>query len=141
MRRFPDGSERFVRGRLPMRSLNHLCCQNQTCSTYGQRGAGNLSAYGFTDKRKTIWRLRCSVCKACFSERKGTVLYQSKLPQDKAILVLRHIHEGCGVRQTARLTGVGKNTSNRLILKAGKHAQQLHDELVAFSPSYKGSAT
>jgi hypothetical protein len=33
------------------------------------------------------------------------------------------------------LTGVNKDTVVRYSLLAGRHAQQLHDELVAFSPS------
>jgi len=33
------------------------------------------------------------------------------------------------------LTGVSKDTVVRYSLLAGQHAQQLHEELVAFSPS------
>jgi hypothetical protein len=50
------------------------------------------------------------------------------------LAVLAHLAEGCGVRQTARLVGVGKDTVTRLARIAGDHARQLHDELVAFSP-------
>jgi hypothetical protein len=45
------------------------------------------------------------------------------------------------MRQTARLTGVDKDTVVRYALRAGEHAQQSHDELVAFSPLYPGTAT
>ena len=69
-----------------------------------------------------------------FSERKGTPLYRSKLPEDKALSVLQHLQESCGVRQTGRLVGVNKNTVVRLAVVAGQHAQDVHDELVAFSP-------
>ena len=53
---------------------------------------------------------------------------------DKAQAVLAHLADGCGVRQTSRLTGVGTNTVTRYALRAGGHARQLHDELVGFSP-------
>ena len=79
--------------------------------------------------------LRCRTCKARFSERKGTPLFGSALPEEKVVAVLRHIAEGVGVRKTSRLLGVNKNTVVRYCLLAGDHAQQLHDELVAFSPS------
>ena len=48
--------------------------------------------------------------------------------------ILAHVSEGIGTRQTARLTGTHQDTVTRYIRQAGEHAQQLHDELVAFSP-------
>jgi hypothetical protein len=62
-------------------------------------------------------------------------LFNSKLPHDKALAVLEHLADGCGVRQTARLVGVNKDTVTRLALLAGRHAKGARDELVAFSPS------
>src|SRR5689334_5181547 len=78
--------------------------------------------------------LYCATCKPRLSERKGTPLSGARLPKDKLLSALAHIADGCGVRQTARLVGVGKNTISRLCLLAGDHARQLHDELAAFSP-------
>ena len=63
-----------------MRPLDQLCCQNSRCRRYGQRGQGNLSACGWIDRKKTIRQIYCSLCKARFSERKGTPLYNAKLP-------------------------------------------------------------
>jgi transposase-like protein len=80
--------------------------------------------------------LACRLCQKRFSERKGTALYRCRLPQNKALSVLQHLQESCGVRQTSRLVGVNKNTVVRLAVVAGQHAQQLHDEVVAFSPSH-----
>ena len=48
--------------------------------------------------------------------------------------MLEHLADGCGVRQTSRLAKVHRDTVARLAHKAGGHAQQLHDELVGFSP-------
>ena len=113
--------------------LSAFCCQNPRCPDYGLRGKGNLTApmrYG--PQRRRL--LRCRRCKARFSERKGTPLFGAQLPQDKVAAVLSHIAEGVGVRKTGRLVGVNKNTVVRYCLLAGEHAQQLHDELVAFSP-------
>ena len=78
--------------------------------------------------------LYCRTCKGRFSERKGTPLFRMKLEDKKAISLLEHISEGCGVRKTERLVGVNRNTVMRYCRLAGKHAKTLHDELVAFSP-------
>src|SRR6266481_2495934 len=120
--------------RASMDDLGQFCCQNNECPDYGQRGQGNLSVaarYGPQQRRL----LYCKTCKARFSERKGTPLFDARLPEDKVVSVLEHIAEGCGVRQTGRLCKVNKNTVLRYSLLAGDHAQDLHDELVAFSPS------
>jgi transposase-like protein len=82
--------------------------------------------------------LYCKACKARFSERKGTPLFDTRLPEAQVVAVLAHIAEGCGVRKTGRLVGVNKDTVVRYSLLAGQHARQLHDELVAFSPEDPG---
>jgi len=113
--------------------LSRFCCQNPACPDHGQRGQGNLTVcarYGKHQRRL----LYCKSCKARFSERKGTPLFDTRLPDDKARAVLAHLADGCGIRQTSRLVGVGTNTVIRYGLRAGGHARQLHDELVGFSP-------
>ena len=120
--------------------LGRFCCLNPDCPGYGKRGAGNLTVpmrYGPEQRRL----LRCKTCKARFSERKGTPLFDTRLPRDKVLAVLAHLADGCGTRQTARLAGVSKDTVTRLALLAGTHAKQLHDELVALSPpNHRGPA-
>ena len=116
-----------------------FCCQNLDCTAYGNRGQGNLTVcmrYGPQQRRL----LYCTTCKARFSERKGTPLFDTRLPEEKVLSVLDPIAEGCGVRKTGRLVGVNKDTVVRYSLLAGGHARQLHDELVAFSPPDAGSA-
>ena len=121
-----------------MDDLTRFCCQNTVCLDYGKRGLDNLRVcfrYG-PDKGRRM--LACRTCQARFSERKGTPLFDTRLPQDKAVSVLQHVQEGCGVRQTGRLVGVNKNTVIRLAGRAGQHGHDLHDELVAFSPKDSG---
>ena len=118
---------------MPTDDLSGFCCQNPDCPRYGERGGGNVSVCDrFAKANHRL--LYCSACKARFSEFKGTPLFNSKLPHDKVLAVLQHLAEGCGVRQTARLVGVNKDTVTRLALLAGQHAKATHDELVAFSP-------
>jgi transposase-like protein len=117
-----------------MDDLSRFCCLNPECPDYGTRGAGNLtvtSRYGSQQERRM---LRRRTCKARFSERKGTPLFDSRLPPKQAESVLEHSAEGCGVRQTGRLCKVNRGTVGRLSRIAGEHARDLHGELVALSP-------
>jgi transposase-like protein len=118
---------------MPTDDRARFCCQNPDCASYGRRDAGNILVIDhFAKARHRL--LYCRVCKARFSEFKGTPFFNSKLPHEKVLAVLEHLAEGCGVRQTARLVGVNKDTVTRLALLAGQHAKATHDELVAFSP-------
>ena len=120
---------------LTMDDLTHFCCQNPVCPTYGRRNSGNLSVCARYGKQDHIRLLYCNACKYRFSERKGTPLFHTHLPEEKARSVLHHLAEGCGVRQTGRLVDVHRNSVSRLAKIAGQHARDAHDELVAFSPS------
>jgi transposase-like protein len=120
--------------------LKKFCCQNPECPDYGQRDKSNLRVgfrYG-ADKQRRM--LVCRTCQQKFSERKGTALFHCKLSDEKAVSVLQHLQESCGVLQTSRLVGVNKNTVVRLAVVAGQHAKECHDELVAFSPSDSGGS-
>ena len=82
----------------------------------------------------------CRTCGAHFSERKGTILEESRLAPKTALALLEHLREGNGTRATARLTRVSKDTVTRYVKLAGSHGQRVHDERVDFSPAYQGSA-
>jgi LacI family transcriptional regulator len=114
--------------------LSRFCCQNPDCPDHGRRGAGNLTVcarYGKDQQRRMLY---CRTCKARFSERKGTPLFGSQLTQEQALSIFEHLAERTGVRATARLVKVNRNTVVRYSRLAGEHARQLHDELLAFSP-------
>ena len=117
-----------------MHTLEEYCCQNASCSDAGIRGKGNLRWHGYSGHKRLIRGLYCSTCGKYFSERKGTVLEHSRLDEVKAISLLEHLRDGCGVRSTSRLVRVSTNTVLRYSRRAGKHAVAIHDELVAFSP-------
>jgi transposase-like protein len=116
-----------------MDDLRHFCCQNPDCPDYGLRDHGNLRV-GFRYGKDRRRLLVCRTCQKRFSERKGSALFGTRLPHAQALSLWEHLQEGCGVRQTARLVRVDKDTVVRYALKAGSHAQQTHDEVVAFSP-------
>jgi transposase-like protein len=80
------------------------------------------------------------LCKKKFSERRGTVFHDSRLPKEQVVAILEHVAEGNGMRKTGRLTKTGHATVSRYTKLAGEHAKTLHDELVAFSPSDRRSS-
>ena len=114
--------------------LSRFCCLNQACPDHGKRGGGNLSVRARYGKDKLRRLLHCRSCKTRFSERKGTPLFGSQLTQDQAVSIFEHLAERNGVRATARLVKVNRNTVVRYARLAGEHARQVHDEVVAFSP-------
>src|SRR5271169_5042930 len=108
-----------------MDDLTNFCCQNPDCSDYGRRGLDNLRVCFRNGPNQERRVLACRTCQQRFSERKGTPLYRTKLAEDKALSVLQHLQENCGVRQTSRLVGVNKNTVVRLAVVAGQHAKEV----------------
>src|SRR3954454_4950267 len=117
-----------------MDDLSPFCCLNSDCPDHGKRDAGNLTVTSRYGPEKARRMLRCRTRKARFSERKGTPLFDSRLPPGKAEAVLEHVAEGCGVRQTGRLCKLNRGTVGRLSRLAGEQARDLHDELGAVSP-------
>ena len=115
--------------------IERFFCHNSACPDHAKRGHGNLYFRGWSGRDKRIRMVYCRTCKKSYSQRKGTALERSQLPTDKAVSVLDHLREGCGVRATSRLTGVSRDAIARHRAKAGDQAKNRHDELVAFSPS------
>ena len=109
--------------------LDTLACVNAECQLFRRVGASNLvirTVYGHDRLRL----LRCRSCGEEFSERRGTALFNTKLPEPKAEEVINHLGEGCSVRATARLVHVAKETVARLVRVTGRHAERFHDQHV-----------
>ncbi len=122
-----------------MDDLARFCCLNSGCPDHGKRRAGNLtvtSRYG-PDKARRM--LRCRTCKALFSERKGTPLFDARLPPGQAESVLEPVAEGCGVRQTGRLCKVNRGTVGRLSRLAGAGPRPPRRAGRRFPPHARGS--
>lgn len=94
-----------------------LACVNPDCQRFRLTGQDNLTVrkvYG----QDRIRFLRCRTCGEEFSERRGTALFNTKIAEEQAASIINHLDEGCGVRATARLVHVAKDTvaSNSLPL-------------------------
>src|SRR5689334_21806657 len=121
-----------------MDDLSSFCCRKPVCKNYGLRGLGNLRVHSRCGAQKQYRILMCRTCGGRSSERKGTPLFRSRLPEEKVVSILEHLNDGCGVRQTERLVKVHRDTVMRYGRLACRHAKDSHDELVAFSPSDPG---
>lgn len=109
--------------------LETLACVAERCELRGQPGQGNLTirkVYG----RDQIRYLRCRACGAEFSERKNTALWNTKVPEQRAVAVAEHLAEGCSLKGTARLVRVDTSTVRRLNQRIGEHGEAFHDERV-----------
>src|SRR5262245_27584123 len=107
-----------------------FACPNSRCPAFSQRGSDNLRPHGWSSKAQGIRCLRSTACGKSFSERAGTPLLRSRLPQAKTVQNAQHLAEGTGMRPTSRLCGVSLNTVLRFAVRAGPHAEGLHDALV-----------
>src|SRR5262249_27406232 len=106
--------------------VDTLACVNAECQLFSRPGANNLGVrkvYG----HDRIRLLRCRTCGEEFSERRGTALFNTKLPEATAEDVINHLDEGCSVRATARLVQVAKETVARLLRGAGRHTHAGHE--------------
>lgn len=106
--------------------LASLACVHSACELYAQTGLDNLTirkVYG----RDRIRYLRCRACQNEFSERRGTVLWNCKIDERRAVAVAEHLGEGCSFKSTARLVRVDPGTVRRLCRRLGGHAQRFHD--------------
>lgn len=105
-----------------MLAIEKYFCTNEDCSQFGLRGKGNIVKCGTYGKHKTQL-LQCNVCKKRFSENRNTVFFDSKYSPETIRLIIQCVAEGNGVRSTARILNLSKDSVNRIIMKAGHHCQ------------------
>lgn len=107
-----------------MQLAEDLVCLNPACPDVGVKGKQNIYVRRI---RNGIRYVHCRTCRDEFSERKGTPLFDLRVPQAKAVDAVQHLAEGVGIRATARLTGVSRDTVQRLVKRVGAHAKATHD--------------
>ena len=129
-------SSRETEKRRPGTQMNEIlkdfCCQNEKCPQYGVLGRGNIRAraqYG----PGGIRLLYCRKCGDTFSERRGTILSNSRLAPEKVIGILRHLAEDKSQRWIAHELKVDRGAVSHVAKQVGERAKEHHDELVALS--------
>ncbi len=121
--------------RQPVGSPAAFACPNPDCSHFNRFDAGNLSVVEWAGKPKDIRRLYCSACKRRFTERRGTLLRYSKLPEETVARIVKCLGHGCSVEATAGIGDVAPRAVDRILGQAGRRAEDFHrpqlDELAA----------
>lgn len=107
-------------------SLAAFACPNPDCDLFNQFHADNLSVVERMGKDKAIRRLRCTVCGHRFSERQGSLMQYTKLPEETVVRIVKCLGHGCSVEATADICEVDPRTVSRLLEKAGRRAEDFH---------------
>jgi len=117
-----------------VRELGQYFCPNEQCKDYGIRSQGNIAVRVKYGKDKSRELLYCRICGKRFAATQASALFGLHLPAETIQQIIHHAAEGVGVRATARLLGLDKDTVNRVILRAGEHcAHVLSDLLISLN--------
>lgn len=107
-------------------SLELFACPNSDCAMFNQFGAGNLSVAEWMGKDKAIRRLYCNHCQHRFSERQGSLMQYTHLPEETVVRVMKCLTYGCSIEATADICEVDPRSVQRLLEQAGPRAEDFH---------------
>ena len=101
-------------------------CPNMACPARGKSGKDNIIVHS----RKEA-RYKCTVCGKTFAATTGTPFYRLRHSLDLVTCVVTLIAFGCPVQAIVVAFGLDERTVMDWQARAGKHAQQVHEHLVA----------
>ena len=107
-------------------SLDLFACPNPDCYMFNRFEAGNLSVVERNGKGKAIRRLYCNHCQQRFSERKGSLMQYTHLPQETVVRVIKCLTYGCSEEATADICEVDVRSVERLRDRGGRRAEDFH---------------
>jgi hypothetical protein len=105
-------------------------CPNPQCRWFNRPGTGTIAHRAWTGKHKHIERLRCTSCGQEFSERTGTLMARSKLPEETVERLLKCQRWGVCDDGTADICGVALKTVHRFQQMAARRAKLHHCQVV-----------
>src|SRR5262245_51356177 len=98
-------------------------CPNPACTGCNRPGAGHIAHRSWTGTHQHLAQLRCTACGREFSERAGTLLARSKLPEDTVVRLLQCQRWGVFDAGTADMWAVEFKTGHRLQQVAAPRAE------------------
>jgi transposase-like protein len=107
-------------------SLSFFACPNADCIDFNRFGADNLSVCEHMGKGKAIRRLYCKTCGHRFSERRGSLMEDTKLSEETVVQIVKCLAHGNGVEATADICETDPRSVQRILEKAGPRAQAFH---------------
>jgi hypothetical protein len=105
-------------------------CPNPACARFNRTGAGNIVHRSWTGTHNHIERLRGTGCGQEFSERAGTLMARSKLPEETIERLLKCQRWGVCDAGTADICAVDINTVQRFQQVAARRAKLHHGQVV-----------
>ena len=105
-------------------------CPNPACRRCNQPNTGNVVHRSWTGKHKHMERLRCTLCGCEFSEREGTLMARSKLPEATVEQLLKCQRWGVCDEGTADICAVDLKTVHRFQRVAAQRAEMHHGQSV-----------
>ena len=105
-------------------------CPNSHCARFNRPGEGNIAHRSWTGTHQHIARLRCTTCDREFSEREGTLMARSKLPEDTVIQLVKCQRWGVCDAGTADICAVDLKTVYHCQRVATQRAQTPHQQVV-----------
>lgn len=106
--------------------LSFFACPHPDFAEFNRFAADNLSIAERMGRDKAIRRLYCKIarraCTACgtrFSEREGSLMQSTKLPEATVVRIIKCLGHGCSIEATADICDVDPRTVERLPEKAG----------------------
>jgi hypothetical protein len=112
--------------RAPAGSLAAFACPNPDRSLFNRSDAGDLSVVERIGKDRHIRRLYCAMCHHRFTERQGTPLRYTKLPEPTVVRIVKCLGYGCSLEATADIGEVDPRTVARSLEAAGRRADDFH---------------
>jgi IS1 family transposase/transposase-like protein len=111
-------------------SYTRFSCPNPQCGRFNRPSEGNMVHRSGTGQHKHIERLRCTACGREFSEREGTLMARSKLPEDTVIRLVKCQRWGVCDEGTADICAVDLKTVHRFQRVAAHRAEAHHRQSV-----------
>jgi transposase-like protein len=105
-------------------------CPNPPCAQFNRPGEGNIAHRSWTGTHQHIERRRCTACDREFSEREGTRMARSKLPEDTVIQLVKCQRWGVCDEGPADICAVDLKTVHRLQQVAAQRAETHHRQVV-----------
>lgn len=104
-------------------------CPNPACVRCNRAGEGHIAHRSWTGKDQHIERLRCTPCQQEFSERRGTLMEATKLPEKTMERLLKCQRWGVCDTGTADICEVDIKTVHRFQKIAAQRAQEHHEQV------------
>lgn len=105
-----------------------FACPNPECDLFNHFNAGNLTVVERMGKNNAIRRLYCNHCQHRFSERQGSLMAHTKLPEDTVVRIIKCLGHGCSIEATADICDVDQRSVERMLERAGKRAADFHQQ-------------